>query len=70
MLLTKSILTVQVASRIAEARLAPASIESLQADSDQPEVQEMIRRMIHAGAVRVRPMPGCPGRVAIEPATP
>jgi hypothetical protein len=67
-LATKTIRTILSAGGDVQSRPGLSSIESLQADSDHPEVQEMIRRMIYEGTVRVRPMPGCPGRVAIEPA--
>ena len=38
---------------------------ALQADSNRPEVQEMIRREIRRGAIRVRPLPGDANRVEI-----
>jgi hypothetical protein len=38
---------------------------ALQADSNRPEVQEMIRREIRRGAIRVSPLPGDSNRVLI-----
>ncbi len=39
----------------------------LEANSDQPEVQVLIRDAIRDGKIRVRPLPGAPGIVEIVP---
>ncbi len=41
--------------------------EELSEQSDQPEVQARIRRLIWAGRVRVLPVPGDPTRVRVVP---
>jgi hypothetical protein len=43
---------------------------NLEADSHRPEVQEIIRDGIRRGTLRVRPIPGCPGRVRVTRVAP
>lgn len=48
----------------------PPSADSLGRFSHRPEVQARIRDAIRRGTVRVRPVPGCPDRVIVYPASP
>ena len=48
----------------------PSDHDSLGANSHQPKVQAVIGDAIRRGEVRVRPVPGCPGRVEVVPVTP
>ncbi len=43
----------------------PSSWDALSADSHRAEAQEMIRRQIREGTIRVSPIPGCPDHVRI-----
>lgn len=45
---------------------APAGLDSLEANSDRPEVQAVIAEAIRSGKVRVLPDPDCPRRVKLR----
>jgi hypothetical protein len=43
----------------------PPSLDELGAESDRPEVQQIIREGIRRGTLRVVPIPGCMDRVKV-----